>query len=244
MPIPRIHGVIKRRILLNFRADPAVVQGLLPVGFRPKLQRGYAIVGVCLIRLEDVRLPGLPAVFGMSSDNAAHRFAVEWIENGVTTEGVFIPRRDTDSIFNRLVGGRLFPGEQHPAKFEVVDDGAFISYSMRSLDGDVEIGFKGNPASEMPNGSCFDSLQEASEFFERGEVGYSATSKSSKLEGLRLKTESWAVSPMHVVEWHSSFFEDRARFPEGSIEFDHALIMRNLAHEWQSVPAVVAVAAS
>jgi hypothetical protein len=30
----------------------------------------------------------------------------------------------------------------------------------------------------------------------------------------------------------SSFFEDRSLFPEGSLEFDGALLMRGLEHEW------------
>jgi hypothetical protein len=31
-----------------------------------------------------------------------------------------------------------------------------------------------------------------------------------------------------------SDFSDSRRFPEGSVEFDHALIMRNIAHEWHN----------
>jgi len=30
----------------------------------------------------------------------------------------------------------------------------------------------------------------------------------------------------------SSFFEDRALFPPGSVEFDCALLMRGIEHEW------------
>jgi len=38
-----------------------------------------------------------------------------------------------------------------------------------------------------------------------------------------------------VIKVYSSYFSDVARFPKGSIEFDNALIMRNVAHEWHSV---------
>ena len=31
----------------------------------------------------------------------------------------------------------------------------------------------------------------------------------------------------------STFFEDRSWFPPGSVEFDSALIMRNIEHEWR-----------
>jgi hypothetical protein len=47
---------------------------------------------------------------GISSENGAHRIAVEWTENGAIKEGVFIPRRNSSSFFNSLAGGRIFPG--------------------------------------------------------------------------------------------------------------------------------------
>src|ERR1700749_2901214 len=98
MRIPVLKGTIKRRLLVNFRVDPAVIQKLLPRPFRPKLQRGHAIAGICLIRLEHIRPAGVPEMLGLSSENAAHRVAVEWTDAaGVAREGVFIPRRDTGS---------------------------------------------------------------------------------------------------------------------------------------------------
>ena len=78
MRIPVMRGVIKRRMLVNFRADPDVVQRILPEPFGPKLHEGCAVVGVCLIRLERIRPAGLPQIVGLSSENAAHRIAVQW----------------------------------------------------------------------------------------------------------------------------------------------------------------------
>src|SRR5687768_4786244 len=45
MRIPTLTGTIKRRLLVNFRADPDVVRTVLPAGFEPKLQDGNSIVG-------------------------------------------------------------------------------------------------------------------------------------------------------------------------------------------------------
>ena len=54
---------------------------------------------------------------GMTSENSAHRIAVEWDdEEGVVKEGVFVPRRDTDSRLVALAGGRIFPGMHHLSK--------------------------------------------------------------------------------------------------------------------------------
>src|SRR5215216_6534259 len=111
MRIPKIKGVIKRRLLINFRAAPEVIQPLLPYPFRPKLHNGWAMVGICLIRLEHIRPVALPGFLGLSSENAAHRIAVQWNDaDGTLREGVYIPRRDSSSRLNQLAGGRLFPG--------------------------------------------------------------------------------------------------------------------------------------
>src|SRR5258708_17977515 len=115
MRIPVIKGIIKRRLLVNFRADPAVVQRILPQPFRPKLHRGHALVGICLIRMEQIRPAGLPAALGLSSENAAHRIAVEWTDAAaLQREGAFIPRRDTGSSLNLEAGLSFPPGRDPP----------------------------------------------------------------------------------------------------------------------------------
>jgi hypothetical protein len=58
------------------------------------------------------------------------------------------------------------------------------------------------------------------------------TREAGRLDGLRLRTLEWRVAALSVQTVRSSFFDDRKNFPDGSIEFDHALIMRDLMHEW------------
>ena len=235
MKLLTIQGVIKRRILVNFRADPDVVQGQLPARFRPKLQDGHAVVGICLIRLEQLRPKLTPGFVGLNSENAAHRIAVLWDdETGRTREGVFIPRRDTNSPLNLLLGGRAFPGEHHRAVFRISEWPEGISLHLRSIDGDVAVEVEGEFADKLPATSIFPSLAASSAFFEGGSLGYSVTRNKSRLDGLRLKTREWRVEPLRVSTVRSSYFGNRSKFPEGSVEFDHALIMRNIAHEWYS----------
>lgn len=61
MHLPFLEGLMRRRLLINYRADADVVRGLLPAPFRPKLHQGHAVVGICLIRLESIRRRGLCA---------------------------------------------------------------------------------------------------------------------------------------------------------------------------------------
>ena len=235
MKLPGITGVIRRRILVNYRIAPERIQPLLPPKFRPKLHGDFAIGGICLIRLEQVRPRGVPAMMGTSSENAAHRVAVIWEnEKGKSQEGVYIARRDTDSRLNVVAGGRLFPGEHHAAKFKVTDDGERIDFNMVSQDGAVAIEIRAKQARELPRISGFKNAAAASDFFEPGSLGYSATRKGDRLEGLRLKTTTWKIAPLDVERVNSSFFDDKTRFPQDSISFDCALLMRDIQHEWQS----------
>ena len=234
MRLPTIQGIIRRRILANFHIDPEVMQRHLPSRFKPKLQRGHAVAGICLIRLEHIRPKLMPEVIGLNSENAAHRVAVLWDEDGKTREGVFISRRDTDSKLNQLLGGRVFPGEHNEASFKVTESDSEIKFSMKSADAAVAVELEGSIVEEMPSSSIFSSLAEASSFFEGGALGYSVTSDPERLDGLTLATKEWRVEPLQVSRVYASYFADEEKFPKGSIEFDHALIMRNVAHEWHS----------
>ncbi len=233
--VPTLAGIIRRRILINYRADPAVLAARLPPPFRPKLHGGQAIAGICLIRLEQIRPAFLGLPVGLSSENAAHRMAVEWDDpEGRTQEGVFVPRRDTDSAFNSLAGGRLFPGQHRRASFAVCSTETDVDLCMHSQDGAVTVTVRGQVSADFPPDSCFGSLADASAFFQAGRLGYSARAGSSRLDGMRLSTKTWQVEALAVSALYSSFYADEQLFPPGSLVFDHALLMRNIEHEWQA----------
>ena len=233
MQIPVIRGLIDRRILVNFRMKRDVLTTLLPAPFRPKLVKGFGMAGVCLIRLKHIRPRFLPSFLGISSENAAHRIAVEWDQGGQTKEGVYIPRRDTSSRLNTLLGGRLFPGLHNHATFHVEEKNDRYLVALDSDDRQTHLLVEGLVAKELPANSVFDSLKEASDFFEQGSLGYSATARPDHFDGLELRSFKWQVQPLAVSKVESSFFENRVLFPRGSAEFDCALLMRGIEHEWQ-----------
>ena len=237
MKLPTIKGIIKRRVLVNYRAEPEVIQNILPPQFRAKLHNGKAIAGICLIRLEHIRPKFAPAFVGISSENAAHRIAVEWEENGETKEGVYVPRRDTDSLINHLAGGTIFPGEQHSADFSVKESENEIDFAMRSKDHEIKVNFNGRVSDKFPADSVFSSIAEASTFFEKGSLGYSATKGGKELDGITLQIENWQVEALSLDSVESNFYANETIFPNGSIEFDHALLMRNIVHEWHGAPS-------
>lgn len=229
MKIPKIKGIIHRRILINYQVDEEVLKNYLPKPFAPKLVNGKGIAGICLIRLKEIRPKGLPKQLGISSENGAHRIAVEWTENGELKEGVFIPRRDTSSKLNALAGGTSFPGIHHFAKFKVDEKEGAYEVGFVSEDS-TSLSIKAKETKVWNTKSVFDNLECVSKFFENDSVGYSPY--KNDFDGLELKAYNWKVSLLEVSEVSSSFFENESIFPKGSVTFDNALLMKDIEHEW------------
>jgi len=224
-----------RRILINFTADPSDVEKIVPFPFRPKIYKGKAIVGICLIRLKNIKPKGFPDFIGVNSENGAHRIAVEWDENGETKTGVYIPRRDTSLKLNAMLGGRLFPGKHYQAKFNVKEANGNFHISFKSSD-HTETLIEANEAEKFNHNSIFETLETASNFFKNGSYGYSPHKNS--FDGLQLKTYKWEVNPLKVLKVSSTFFENQHIFPKGSVVFDNALLMKNIEHEWKSIAKI------
>lgn len=230
--VPAMRGVIDRRILVNFRIDPEAMAAQLPEPFEPVTVGGKAIGGICLIRLRAIRPRWLPLPAGFGSENAAHRIAVRWPTADGPREGVYVPRRDTSSWLNHLVGGRIFPGVHHRARFVVEESESRFSVEMQSLDGAAGVKVDATISDRLPDHSVFESVEAVSEFFREGALGYSDTGTPGRYDGLELKCRDWSVTPLAVNEVRSVYFENTADFPEGSVTFDNALLMRGIDHEW------------
>jgi hypothetical protein len=232
MRLPVIRGTIERRMLVNFRIDPAALAAVLPSPMVPKLVGGYGLGGICLIRLGGIRPVFLPKAVGVTSENAAHRLAVQW---GDDRSGVFIPRRDTSSWLNSIAGGRLFPGVHHRSVFDVVETDDSFSVCVRGAAGAPILEVRARLAADVPSSSVFRTLAEASDFFQTGAVGFSPGRDPDLLDGIELRTKTWNIEPLAVEHVSSHYFEDTNRFPAGSTVFDSAFLMRNVEHEWHSL---------
>ena len=87
-------------------------------------------------------------------------------------------------------------------------------------------------ASELPVGSVFGCTGEVSDFFKTGNIGWSAREDEREFDSIELTTTEWRMEPLEVRESYSAYFSDTLQFPAGSVEFDSAMIMRDLKHSW------------
>jgi hypothetical protein len=233
MAMRAIDCTIERRLLINYRIDPEVAQGHLPAPFRPHLVSGWAVGGVCLIRLGGLRPAHLPRSVGLTTENVAHRLSVEWDDDEGSQVGVYIPRRDTDSYLTVLVGDRAFPGRHHLARFEVHDDGPDIGIAVTSRDGTLDLSARAHESATL-GGELFPSLGNAIDFFRQGSHGYSPQGADGRFAGVHLECPRWAAQPAAVDSVRSSMFDDPEAFPKGSCVVDFGLIMRDLPARWVS----------
>lgn len=239
-----LRATMERRILVNYRVDRDVLAAVLPQPFRPALVEGQGVAGICLIRLAAIRPAGVPALLGLTSESAAHRVAVEWDSPDGVVTGVYVPRRDTSSRLASLVGGRLFPGWQHLARFSVREDNGRFRVQVDSRDGHVRVLVAARVGDRVMNGSVFRDLECASRFFRCAPVGYAATPTPGVFDGVELGTGTWGITPLHVATAESSFFDDRQRFPQGTVALDSAFLMEGLATTWKPQPRLAAAATS
>src|SRR6201995_2635696 len=211
--LPLIKGVIARRMLLNFRAEADVVQRLLPAPLQVDQQLGHAIVGVCLIRLENLRPQGFPGAVGLSSENMAHRVAIRYPSRDGIRSGVFVWRRETDQRLVELLGGRLFPGVHHHARFHVSESQKRLAMDVTSDDGKADVRFSAHVSGEWRHTPSFGSFCEVSEFFRKGDCGFSCSLRGDELEGLQLKMLKWEMVPVEIESQHCAFYSDPKHFP-------------------------------
>ncbi len=238
MRAPTIKATMQRRILVNYRVEPATLEALLPQPFRPAIVGGYGIAGICLIRLGDVRPAGVPSSLGVTSENAAHRIAVEWDTPDGPVAGVYIVRRDTSSRLTVLVGGRLFPGWHRRADFLVEETGGSYRVEVKSRDGEVDVVVAAHGTNDAMDGSVFGNIDEASAFFRRAPLGYAATPRAGMYDGVTLVADGWAFQQLRLDDVRSSFFDDPHHFPAGTAVPDSAFLMAGLKTTWCAQPSL------
>lgn len=230
---PVVQGKIERRILLNYRIDPEIAAAQIPAPYRPKLHCGKAIGGICLIRITHIRPRYAPPIIGLSSENAACRFAVEWDAKDGLREGMYIPHRDTSSRLGSFLGGTLLPGPYSHAQFTVYESFDELFVEMRSRrKAEPSLVVQGHIATHLPHDSIFRSLDEATAFFAHHSAGMTDGAAPREFDGMKLPTRHWQVIPVDITCMRSAYFDDTSRFPEGSIHFDSALLLRGTATDW------------
>jgi len=104
-------------------------------------------------------------------------------------------------------------------RFHVHEDENHLAMEVKSADGKADVSFSARVLPEWHGTVSFETLDEISEFFRKGDCGFSCSLRGKEFEGLQMKTLHWAMVPMEVEAQHCAFYSDTSRFPRGSIEY-------------------------
>jgi hypothetical protein len=132
-----------------------------------------------------------------------------------------------------MIGGRIFPGEHHRARFQVRESKERYEVAFESLDRSAMAAVDLRAVQDWPVGSVFSSLAEASSFFEESPLGLSPTRRVGDYDGVELCCRSWDVAPLVIESAESSFFGNRGVFPGSAVELDSAILMRSIPVTWK-----------
>lgn len=223
-----LRAQVRRRLLISYRIDPDIAQDLIPDQFRPQLVDGSAVIGVCMIGLQTVRPGWFRPRVGFRSENVAHRIAVEWVEGGATRTGVYILERHSSSMVPVLAGGRLFPGVQKRARFDLDESDSRFRVTMTAprTHVSVDIALGGEWTS-----SLFPTVEAASTFHETGSVGWSPRRNGAGVEPLELTSGEWKVEAGTVISARSSVIDALGR---GAAVLDSVVVMRDIPFFWDT----------
>jgi hypothetical protein len=227
MAPPDLVGRIERRVLLDHAVDPGVAARHLPPGLEVRLLGDRAVVGVCLIRLVEVRPAGLPVVLGRTIEAAAHRISVV----GPGDEpGVFVPRRDTPSWSATLVGGRIWPGVHGRARVTVGRTSCSLGIDVACRDGaavSVAVDLderRGTTLADPEATSAFHALERTAW----------SPGRDGSPEVAVLACERWSARPVGVTSATSTWLDDRGAFPSGTTRLAGALLMEDVPMRWSA----------
>jgi hypothetical protein len=229
MKMPKLATTIDRRLFITYRLNPELLKPILPEGLEPDIINGYAVAGICLIRLKNMRPQWFTPELGITVENVAHRIAIKYVDDqGETHSGVYIPERHTSSELAAGVGSAALPGIYKKGSFEVheTDKNFNIHMKGKELAVDIDASLTENWESQL-----FDTAEAASNFYRYAPIAISPAPKGHKFETLELATETWAVDKVQVNKLVATFYD---AMPQSEIAFDHALVMRNIRATWGS----------
>ncbi|HMK11746.1 MAG TPA: hypothetical protein VK461_09205 [Acidimicrobiales bacterium] len=226
---PVLQATLERRLLVTYRLDPDAVADLVPGPFWLHMVGGFAVGSITLDHVTALRPRGLPAATGFTSQNAAHRIAVEWEQQGRRAAGTFVLARHTSARRIAAAGDRIFPGQRERADFAVDDRGPNLSVAFRSRDGvvavDADVAVDDVGASEL-----FSRPDEAWRLSIRGAMTASLRRRGGVLDWIDEHARGGRVRAASIERVTSSLFPAAVGAP------DSAIVARDVTIEWRAVP--------
>ena len=235
MRIPLIHGVIDRRILVNFRVAPEGPCARPACALPPKAGRRTWDCGDMSNPPPKPSAEVSAPVYGVL---LGERGTPHCGSTGTMMEGPV--KASTSHEETRPRASILWLGVAFFLAFTTMPASkclrvrigirwAWIATTVRPVSSSL-----GTNLIASPHPRYFTPCRKPQIFLSAGRWVIPPPLNPGAFDGLELRSYSWGVSPLAVERVESNFFSDQIWFPPGSVEFDCALLMRDIEHEWQA----------
>jgi len=230
-PLTGLHlvGTVRRRFLISYPVEPALLAPRVPPGGELSLVHGKAWVSACFVHIDDMRPVGAPRALGMAFHYLIHRTrAVLPYPDGVKRESVLILEPNIDrpmlSYLGRLSAGVRF----HVCK--VTLDESADGWRLRMSNGgttlfDAEIPRRFE--ARMPSGSHFANAAAADDFLLGVSYGGEWHPDRGRLRLLAETHDPWNTL-VGTCCTHTNAFLDALGAPATAA--DHVITMTDIPH--------------
>lgn len=232
-------GILEDAVLLNFRTDIHVLNRILPPPFVPRLVDGYGLVGILMFKMRDLACEknlGLPSP---PSDHVLYRVAVSWQHGMRTHHGMYLLRHEVNTRLNvRQRRKGLFPVAASPIRWHKTPGSEMFGWTLNTHN-QTRLKVRARLATAFPPGSVFDTLDQASLFFQKERAAIAPRFQQSIFAHTRFLPLNWKVKPLFIEALHTDMDQLGSLFPKEQIYFDSGLIWPRILCKWQKGHEIV-----
>jgi hypothetical protein len=225
-----IRSRMRERYIFNFRLRASELAPKLPVPWlKPQEKNGWSVVSFCILWLERLQLPPIPAIGNFSTISAANRIGVIDESTPVHEPSVYVTDRWAD-----------LPIIAKIAPLVILDSVPIIKAAIGHHDGktNVQLSYRGgdhlfSADVEGAGGSfqseVFDSVDDFAKFIKLGVSSYAPSIYPEKLTKVDLEKEDAEYEPLHAtIEYN----ELNQIWNDTNLQFDSAVRARGAKYEW------------
>ncbi len=193
--VPRsIKAQMVERYIFNFRMKPEDLEKHLPAPFlKPQVKNGWSMMSFCILNLDKITLPPLPAILRFKTLSCAYRAGIIDHSNGAPEPSVWITDRNSNLRIIDLLSPLIIRDGVPRIDAAIGHDRAkgVVHTQFSFMDGQHYFSAEAKVAEDTYNldSEVFDNVDEFAQFIKAGVSSYTPSSRKNHLASVDLYKE-------------------------------------------------------
>lgn len=231
--LPFLRSVKSRmveRYIFNFRLRPDELARKLPVPWlKPQENNGWSVVSFCILWLERLQLPPVPAIGNFSTISCAYRIGVIDESARVPEPSVYVTDRWADLPIIAQIAPWVLLDSVPIIKGAIGHHGRATNVQMSYRGGDHLFSADVEPDSGPLTSAVFGTVEEFARFIKLGVSSYAPSIYSGRLTKVDLEKEEVAYEPLKTTLEYSELTQI---WTDVDLQYDSAVRARGASYEW------------